>query len=668
MSGPRDSGNKGAGRSRARCWISLLAVMVPGLAARDLTDASLEDLMNMQVTSVAKREQKVSQAGAAVFVITQEDIRRSGATNIPDLLRLAPGVDVAQIDANLWAISIRGFNDQHGDKVLVLIDGLSVYSPSFSGVFWDAIDVPLEDIERIEVIRGPGGTVWGANAVNGVINVITKNSADTQGGLVTLGTGSERTADGLLQYGGKAGARGSYRAFGKHFNIGDSIFPGGSQAADAWHSSHLGFRSDWGLSPRDSLTVQGDALQAREGETITVPLMRALPQMGTFNDAIRATSSNLLARWEHVLANGSDMTLQLYDNYSHHIELGFTNVENTVDLDFQHHLTLGSRNDVVWGFGARVISSDYGVADTLTLAPQHRFDRLFSAFVQDEMKLTSSLALTFGSKFEHNDFTGFEFEPSAQLVWTPMKKQTLWMSAARAIREPSAVDVGLREDLGVVAAGDTFGVIRAVGNPQVRAERVSDFEAGYRTQLNPRISLDVAAFASFFHGVIGVASLPTYFSADPGPPHLVIPLSLVNGTPIQTHGVEFSATWKATRRWRLVPSYSWFHMTADAATSQTGGPGYSPDHQVQLRSLLDLRHNLEWDNTVAYVGNLPGPGVPAYTRVDTRLGWHAGERLELSIVGQNLLSPRHQEFSAGVYPASYTLVERSVFARVTWHF
>ncbi|HTR35709.1 MAG TPA: TonB-dependent receptor [Bryobacteraceae bacterium] len=658
----------------SRCrWLALsscavLCALVQSAGARDLTDATLEDLMNMQVTSVSKREQKVSHAGAAIFVITQEDIRRSGVTNIPDLLRMAPGVDVARIDSNKWAISIRGFNDQHADKVLVLIDGRSVYSPSFSGVFWDSQDVPLEDIDRIEVIRGPGGTVWGANAMNGVINIITKNSADTQGGLVTAGTGSERTADGLVQYGGKIGTAGSYRVFGKYFNIDNSVFPGGNEAADGWHSSHVGFRSDWNLSPRDNLTVQGDALETAEGETITVPLMNALPQKGTFGDPIRATNGNLLARWDHVLANGSDMTLQLYDDYSHHIELGFTNVENTVDLDFQHHLSVGSRNDVVWGFGARAINSNYGVSDTLTLLPQHRFDRLYSAFVQDEVKLTGSLALTIGSKFEHNDFTGFEYEPSAQLVWTPANNQTVWLSAARAIRQPSAVDVGLQDDLAVLPAGGTFAVVRAMGNPQVSAERVNDYEAGYRTQLNSRLSLDVAGFASFFQGVIGIESLPAYFTTDPTPPHLVFPVLLVNGTPMHTHGVEFSATWKATPRWRIAPSSSWFHMTAGSAESQTGGPGYNPAHQFQVRSLLDLAHNVEWDTSVGYVSNLPGPNVPAYARVDSRVSWRAGERMELSIVGQNLLSPRHQEFSAGVYPASFTLVERSVFAKVTWRF
>jgi len=353
-----------------------------------------------------------------------------------------------------------------------------VYSPSFSGVFWDAQDVVLEDIDRIEVIRGPGGTVWGANAVNGVINIITRNSADTQGALVTAGTGSETTVDGLVQYGGTIAANGTYRVFGKYDNVEPSVLASGSDAADGFHTLHAGFRSDWKLSRQDNLTVQGDAFQTEEGQTVTVLEEQALPASKTFNSPVTASTGNILVRWNRILAGGSDISLQIYDDYSHHVELGFSNVEDTVDVDFQHHLTAGLRNDIVWGLGARVINSNYSVAETLTILPNHRFDRLFSAFVQDEVKLTGSLALTVGSKLEHNDFTGFEFEPSAQLVWTMAKNQTLWGSAARAIREPSAVDYGVEDDLGIASAGNSFGVTRIPGTPPLRAERLNDYEAG----------------------------------------------------------------------------------------------------------------------------------------------------------------------------------------------
>jgi iron complex outermembrane receptor protein len=643
---------------------------LPCLAQQpDLSQASLEDLMNMQVTSVSKKEQKLSKTGAAIFVITQEDIRRSGATNIPDLLRLAPGVDVARIDANRWAISIRGFSDQHADKVLVLIDGRSVYSPSFSGVFWDMVDVPLEDIERIEVIRGPGGTVWGANAVNGVINIITTSAEASQGGLISAGTGSEDHADTLVQYGGKIGQNGDYRVFGKFFDIGNSVFPSGQEAADGWLAGHAGFRSDWNLSQRDSLTVQGDFLRTDESQTITTLFSNALPLMETFNDPVTVTAGNVLARWTHTLANGSQMSLQVYDDYSRHFEQGFLDSQNTVDLDFQHHIGLGSRNDVVWGLGARVIDSEYGNGYDFTIVPNHRLDRLFSAFLQDELKLTDSLSLTMGSKFEHNDFTGFEFEPSAQLVWTPTGRQTLWVSAARAIREPSSIDVGLYDDATSFPIGATFAVVRILGNPAMKAEELRDFEVGYRVLANKRVSLDATGFASLYPNLQSLAQQTPYFATQQGVPYMVLPELFVNGGRAHTYGAEFFANWNVTDHWRIRPGYSYFHMHLHGDSSSINPqPGVSPNHQFQVRSLLDLPHHLEWDNTLGFVSKLAVGNVPAYARLDSRLGWRVGEFVELSVVGQNLLTPRHVEFSDTIYPTNYTLVERSVFAKVTWRF
>jgi iron complex outermembrane receptor protein len=635
----------------------------------DLSQASLEDLMNIQVTSVSRKEQKLSKTGAAIFVITQEDIRRSGATNIPDLLRLAPGVDVAQVDANRWAISIRGFSDQHANKVLVLIDGRSVYSPSFSGVFWDMEDVPLEDIERIEIIRGPGGTVWGANAVNGVINIITKSAAATQGGLISAGAGSEDRADTLAQYGGKIGQTGDYRVFGRYFDTASSVFPDGRQAADGWQGGHAGFRSDWNLSQRDTLTVQGDFLQTDESQTLTTLFSNALPLEKTLNNPVTATAGNILGRWDHTLANGSEMSLQVYDDYSRHVDTGFVDTQNTVDLDFQHHLALGSRNDLVWGLGARAIDSQYGVGFDFTIVPNRRLDRLFSAFLQDELKLTNTLSLTIGSKFEHNDFTGFEFEPSAQLVWTPTGRQTLWLSASRAIREPSPIDVGLQDDAAIVPMGPSFGVVTVEGNPNIKAEEFRDLELGYRALVNKRVSLDATTFTGLYRNLESLAVQTPYLASQQGFPYLVLPELFVNGGRASTYGAEFFANWNVTDRWRISPGYSYFHMNVDGDSSALATPtGVSPNHQFQVRSLLDLPHHLEWDSTVGYVSKLAEGNVPAYVRVDSRIGWRLGEFVELSVVGQNLLTPRHVEFSNTIYPLDYTLVERSVFGKVTWRF
>ena len=638
----------------------------------DLSTVSLEDLMNMQVTSVSKKEQQLSKTGAAIFAITQEEIRRSGATNIPDLLRLVPGVDVAQIDANRWAISIRGFSDQHANKVLVLIDGRSVYSPSFSGVFWDMVDVPLEDIDRIEVIRGPGGTVWGANAVNGVINIITKSAQATRGGLVSAGTGSQDHADALVQYGGQIGQDGDYRVFGKYFDTASSVFPDGRQAADGWQGGHAGFRSDWNLSQRDTLTVQGDFLHTDESQTLTTLFSNALPLAGTINNPVTATAGNILGRWNHTLANGSQMSLQVYDDYSRHLDSGFVDTQNTVDLDFQDHMALGPRNDVVWGLGARVIDSQYGIGYDFTIVPHRRLDNLYSAFLQDQLKLTDALSLTFGSKFEHNSIAGFEYEPSVQLVWTPTEKQTVWVSGSRAIREPSPIDVGLQNDAAIVPMGSSFGVVELFGNPNINAEEFRSLDLGYRALVSKRISLDATAFTGLYRNLVSLAALTPYAASQQGVSYLVLPELFVNGGRASTYGAEFFANWNVTDHWRIhwriSPGYSYFHMNVDGDSSSLAMPaGVSPNHQFQVKSLLDLPHHLEWDSMIGYVGKLADGNIPAYTRVDSRIGWRVGESVEISVVGQNLLTPRHAEFPDND-SLDHTLVERSVFGKVTWRF
>jgi iron complex outermembrane recepter protein len=640
---------------------------------KDLTQLSLEDLMNMRVTSVSKREQPISKAGAAIFVITQDDIRRSGAISLPDLLRMVPGVNVARMDSNSWAIGIRGFNDLYADKVLVLIDGRSVYNPLFSGVYWDAQDLVLEDIERIEVIRGPGGTIWGANAMNGVINVITKSSKDTQGGLVTAGSGSRETAEGVAQYGGTIGSKGSYRVFGKYFNIDDAAFPDGSHAADGWNGLHGGFRSDWDLSARDTMTVQGDVQRTGEGQTITTVFSKALPASGTFNEQFDTLCGNVLGRWTHTLANGSQTSLQIYDDFSRRTNLGIFIQQNTVNVDFQHHLSIGSRQDLVWGVGARVSDLDLGAGYSSTFSKLNVTDTLFSTFVQDEVKLARSLWLTVGSKFERNDYTGFEFEPSAQLVWTPTNQQSLWISAARAIRQPTLLDSSIHADASVVPAqGVPFGLLTVSGNPSPVAETLRDFEAGYRAQFSPRFSIDLAAFTGYYRNLRSNDPQTPFFTANPGPPHLEIPLVFGNKTRAHTYGAELFLNWSVTKRLRISPGYSRLEMNivrdpsgADIQPELT--PGSVPAQQFQLRSSLALSSKLEWDGNLFFVGRLPASGTPAYTRVDTRLAWRAGESLELSISGQNLLTPRHAEFTDEL-GTSHTVVERSVFGKISWRF
>lgn len=647
-----------------------LAGSTPVLAqvskARDLSEFSLEDLMNVHVTSVSKKEQKLSRAGAAVYVITQEDIRRSGANSIPDLLRLAPGVDVKRVDANSWAISIRGFTDRYANKVLVLIDGRSVYNPVFSGVIWDAQDVPVEDIERIEVIRGPGGTVWGANAVNGVINIITKKAQDTQGGLIAAGGGSEERGAGLIRYGGLIGRKGAYRVFGRYFNTANSAQAGGAAAADAWHGSHGGFRSDWDLSSRDTLTVQGDLQRNGAAQTVSAVFSSALPLAGTIQDRVGMSTANVLGRWTHSLAQGSEMSVQVYDDSVHRDDIGIHYSQNTVDLTLQHHVAIGSRNDVVWGVGARSATTDFGRGYSVALIPPRKTDRLFSTFVQDEVRIANALWLTVGSKVEHNDYTGFELEPSAQIVWTPTNQHAIWISAARAIRQPSRVDAGVQYDMAVLPApGAPFAVVTTFGNPAIQAERLQNFEIGYRGQLDKRMSLDLAIFSGFYDDLQTPAAQAPYFTASSGSPYLVLPFVLQNDGRAQSYGAELFLNWNATKRWRVSPGYSTVHIDPNA--NATPLAANTPKHQFQFRSFLNLRRNLEWDHTLAYVSGLRDGGIPAYVRLDSRFGWRIAESVELSVTGQNLLRPRHAEFP-DEYGLHHTEIERSVFGKIVWRF
>jgi iron complex outermembrane receptor protein len=641
----------------------------------DLTQLSLEQLAKLEVTSVSQKRQNIQDVPAAVYVITQQDIHASGARNIPDLLRMVPGVDVAQITAHNWAISIRGFGNLFTDKVLVLIDGRSVYTPTSSGVYWDQQDVPLEDIDRIEVIRGPGGTIWGANAVNGVINIITKPAKDTQGGLVVASAGMNQTADGLLQYGGKIGKAGVYRIFGSYANVGNQVAPDGTPGGDSWHNFHEGFRSDWELSKREKLTVQGDLLNISEGQTISTLLSNDFFQPAQFNSRAALSAGNLLERWERTLSDHSDIWLQAY--FDRNVRQDPVNPANwdTFDLDFHHHLAAGSRQDIVWGLGYRVTGDNLAPGFSGIYIPQRRTENLFSVFFQDEIRITNSIHVTLGSKLEHNIYTGFEYEPSAQMVWTPTKRQAVWLSIARAVRQPSRADSDLQVDVAAFPIDNNgdLGVLKIIGDPDhdKRDERLIAYQAGYRSQIGRRFSFDAAAFFNFYAQLTTVEPGIPFFANTPLPPHLVIPEFFDDQAHGQTYGGEIFANWKVASRWRISPGYSFIHMivnpdpsSQDTTTVQNALD--TPRHQFSVRSLVTLPYHLEWDASLHHVNATLDGDAATYNRVDTRLAWHFGEATEFSVAGQNLLSPRHSEFADTEY-LIHTQVKRSVYGKVTWH-
>lgn len=668
-------------RCAALCALGLAALATTAWAQTkpptDLSEVSLEDLMNTKVTSVSKKEQKLSRTAAAIYVITQEGIRRSGATNIPDLLRMVPGVDVAQITANSWAISARGFNGQFANKMLVLIDGRTVYDPSISSVFWDAQDLVLEDIERIEVIRGPGATVWGTNAVNGVINIITKSSKETQGGLLRGGGGSVEQGFGTLRYGGKIGEHATYRVFGKYFNRGSFDNLSGQNAADGWNMRHGGFRTDWDISDRDSMTIQGDIYGGVKGEPYPAgPSMTPPFFTSPFTSMKDYSGGNVLARWNHKLQGGSEMSVQTYFDRIARVDSTDPELRSTFDVDFQHHLTLGNRHDIVWGGGYRNNSDSLTGSFRISFHPNRFTSAVENVFVQDDINLVGDkLWITAGTKVEHNMFSGFEVEPCVRLIWTPSKRHTVWLAYSHANRIPARGFDDLRINLAAFPGqGGVVNLVSILGNPQLKSEGLNAYELGYRFEPNKRLSLDIATFYNSYQHLRTWEPGTPFFETTPPPPHFVIPQVFNSKMFGSTYGAEMSAEWNVAKFWTLAGGYAWFvpslklEPTSHDTISVSEAEGEAPRNQFQVRSQLNLPHRLEFDTAIYQVGRLAFGNVPGYTRLDARLGWHVAERTELSIVGQNLLDPQHPEFVAQTQSLASTQPKRSVFGEITWRF
>jgi iron complex outermembrane receptor protein len=642
---------------------------------QDLTQLKLEDLMNMEVTSVSKKEQKISEAASAVFVITSEDIARSGANDIPDLLRMVPGVEVAQINSSKWAISIRGFNGQYSNKLLVLVDGRTVYTPMLSGVFWDAQDVLLDNIDRIEVIRGPGATVWGANAVNGVINIITKKTSDTQGAFATAGGGSYEHGFGAARYGGRLGGATSYRVFADGFDRNHFPTPFGLNGNDDWEMVHGGFRVDTSASAQDSITVEGDANSGNAGEVAGSVVSISPPINGLLDLRDRYSGWDLLSRWNHTSSAHSETSLQVYFDRNTRSDTTYGFGVNTFDLDFQHHIGWGTRQDFVWGLGYRVSSDDTLATLRISFTPASRTTQLFSSFVQDEITiLPERLYLSLGTKLEHNDYTGFGLEPSGRIAWTPNARNTLWAAVSQAQRTPARSDTGILVNLAALSGPNNIPMLVGyTGNPNEKAERETSVETGYRARLSSSVSLDSTIFFNHYGDLVSVEPGSPLFDADPTP-HLVVLSRFANLLYGETHGFETLVNWKVTRRWTLSPSYSFLtmHLHREASSADlTTAPeteGSVPTHQAQLRSQVNLPLHLQWNAAANFVGSLPALAVPSYTRLDSNMTWQAGERFSISLVGQNLLHDRHLEYTGPDSSVQSDLIKRSVYAKVTWRF
>ena len=645
----------------------------------DVTAITLEDLMDLQVTSVSKRAQKLADAAAAIFVITQDDIRRSGASSIPEALRFVPGLEVARIDENKWAIGSRGFNGRFDNKLLVLIDGRSVYTPLFSGVYWNVQDVMLEDVDRIEVIRGPGATLWGANAVDGVINIITKPAKLTQGAMVTVEAGTEERTAESARYGGKVGDNIYYRAYTKYSDWEPSVGPTGTNASDGWHALRGGFRVDSTPSRADSLTIQGDLYRSNFGETLTVPSLSP-PYSSTFPNAGKYSGGNILGHWNHAFSRSSTSLQVYYDDTNTADNSLFTDHEAVYDIDFQHDVHLGESQDFVWGLGYRSIQDTNGSSFTVSLQPNHSRLNQYSGFVQDEVSLFDKrLRVTLGSKFEHNDFTGFEVEPNVRFVGILSKNQSVWAAISRAVRTPALTEEGLQLNEVVVPPGappffSPLPVIESIfGSRQFRSEDLLAYEVGYRVQATSTFSADIATFYNSYTNLRSAEPGTPFVEANPVPTDVVVPFVASNKMGGKTYGAELFGDWRVIPKWRLLASYSYLQMgirkNSDSLDPTADNPdGASPRHQWYVRSSLDLPMHLEQDLTVRYVDRLSSLNIPSYYSLDAQLGWKPIAHLELSVGGQNLLNKRHVEFIPEFINTIPTRVARTFRGTITWRF
>ncbi len=631
-----------------------------------LTQLGLEELGNIKVTSVSKEPEEVRRTPAAIYVITQNDIRRSGATSIPEILRLAPGVEVAQIDSDHWSVAIRGFSSQFSRYVLVLIDGRSVYTPLYARVYWDVQTVPLEDVDRIEVIRGPGGTIWGPNAVNGVINIITKSTKDTHGARVSAGGGNVERVSGGVRYGGGNGKNLNYRVYGTGFDRGPELHRGEGNF-DTWDQGQAGFRTDWTPPTKDSLTIQGDIYKGDDGERLGIGVYS--PPMEIYvNGTDHVSGGDLEGRWRHVMSPGSDIEVQASFDRTYRLTPEFGEARNTFDFDFIHHLTLPYAQNLIWGLGAQVSPSNFiQVVPTLDFTPHYQTDRIWSGFVQDEIPMVADrLSLTLGTKVEDNNFSGFGAEPSGRLLWTPGLHHTFWAAFTRALRTPSRIDDDLQLT-GYVENIDSLPVfLRLSGDPKFKPEVLLGYEAGYRTLITPKLYLDFAGFHNNYDGLEGSVAYSVFYEDSPPPFRAVVDVPITNVDHATTNGFEAGPDWQPLSWWRLNGSYAYLNIHAggeDSGTAATDA-GSSPRHQITLQSSMDLPKHFEFDQTYRYVSGLPAQAVGGYNTADVHRAWHATRHFEVSLVGQNLLQPYHAEFgnNSGVLVG----IKRSVYAKLTW--
>lgn len=611
------------------------AQSAPGsISAADFSRMTLEELTNIEIFSVSKRAERLIDAAASVYVITRDDIRRYGATSIAELLRLAPNLQVGRVDSSQHAISARGFNSTAANKLLVLIDGRSVYTPLFSGVFWDVQDTMIEDIERIEVISGPGGVLWGANAVNGVINIVTRHTRDTTGALASAGAGNHERGAGA-RYGGKLGDDGSYRIYAKGFERDRTLNASGASAQDAWKKGQLGIRLDWGRGG-DTLMLQSDAYDG------------SIDQKNPNDKSI--SGAHLLGRWNRTLADGSALQVQAYYDQTRRSYPGtFGELLHTYDLDVQHRFSAGGRHDIVWGGGYRNSRDAVTNSAALAFLPASRDLTLANVFVQDSVALNERLKLTVGAKLERNNYSGFEIQPNVRLAWKPSEQVLVWSAVSRAVRTPSRLDRDF-----FVPGNAPFTI---AGGPDFKSEKLTAYEIGYRAQPSAKASFSVSTFYNVYDELRSI---------EPAGRTLVL-ANMMEGN---TYGVETWGSYGVSDWWELKAGYAYLRKNlrfkpGSGDTMGVQAAGNDPRHQVSIRSTMNLGQRADLDFALRAVDRLPNPAIPGYVVLDGHLAWKIFKGTELSLSVFNLLDKRHPEFG----PASTrSEIGRTFYAKMLWSY
>jgi iron complex outermembrane receptor protein len=636
----------------------------------NLANLDLEDLMDIEVTSVSRKEERVIAAPAAVYVLTDEDIRRSGYTSIPELLRLVPGMHVAKSNSSTWAISTRGFSDVFANKLLVMIDGRTVYSPIFSGTYWDVQDYVLEDIERIEVVRGPGGTLWGGNAVNGVVNIITKKAKKTEGGLVSGSLGSSDRTQNSVRYGGALSKDASYRLYAKYREFDELDAVGGGDSFDDWYTMQSGFRFDIATSKATDVSLQGD-VYAGSQQLGGVAYTDISPYTELFETNSDSSGGNILGKISHEFSADSTMQLQMFFDRTNRASFRGGTHSTTYDLDLQHQYAFSKRNEFVYGFGLRVLDDEFYSDGSFSADPRVRVYEKTNTFIQNGYELLpEELKLVTGVKIEHNEFTGAELQPNVRLQWLIEPKLSVWGAVSRAVRTPSRFE----HDLGVDIVGfdpgmGLPGVARLVPNKEMDSEELLAYEIGMKAYPGSNLSFDAVIFLNRYDKVNTFDYRETFFDGS----SVVQPIVVGNNSEARTYGGELSFDWHAHSRLRFIGTYSYIAnnvvATADAADIDIElRQDYNPAHQLTLRTQINLGANWELDPIVRYVDTIAGLAIDSYIELDLRLGYRPSSEWEFALVGQNLLHESRQEFSNnpnGIYAGE---LERAVLGKVTWRF